>query len=48
MRGVNHRCVVDCGEIPVHQLKLEHAQQRGPDGFDLDISEVLPNAAVAT
>lgn len=47
MRGVDHRRVVDRGEISVHQLKLVHAKQRGPDGLDLDVGKVLPDAAVA-
>lgn len=26
VRGVDHCGVVDCGEIPVHQVKVVHAQ----------------------
>lgn len=48
MGGVDHRGVVDGGEITIHQVKLVHAQQSGPDGFDLDVGEVLPDAAVAS
>lgn len=45
--GVDHRGVVDGGEITVHQVKFVHAQQSRPDGFDLDVGKVLPDAPVA-
>lgn len=44
---VNHCGVVDRGEISVPQVKVVHAQQSGPDGFDLDVGEVLSDAAMA-
>lgn len=47
VRGVDHRGVVDGGEMAIHQVKLVHAQQSGPDGFDLDVGKVLPDATVA-
>lgn len=47
MRGVNHRGVVNGGEVSVHQLKVVHAQQSRPDGFDLHVGKVLPDAAMA-
>lgn len=47
VRRVDHGAVVDGGEVSVHQLKLVRAQQRGPDGFDLDVGEVLSDAAMA-
>lgn len=47
VRGVDHRGVVDGGEITIHQVKFVHAQQSRPDGFDLDVGKVLPNATVA-
>lgn len=46
VRRVDHRGVVDCGEISVHQVKVVHAEQSGPDGFDLDVGKVFPNAAM--
>lgn len=46
VRGVDHCGVVDCGEISVHKVELVHAQQRGPDGFDLDVSKVFSDAAM--
>lgn len=47
VRRVNHGSVVDGGEIPVHQVEVIHAQHRGPDGLDLYVSEVLPDAAMS-
>ena len=47
MRGVNHGGVVDGGEVSVHQLKVVHAQQSRPDGFDLHVGKVLSDAAMA-
>lgn len=47
VRGVDHRGVVDGGEVTVHQVKFVHAQQSRPDGFDLDVGKVLPDAPVA-
>lgn len=43
---VDHRGVVDGGEVTVHQVKFVHAQQGWPDGFDLDVGKVLPDATV--
>lgn len=48
MGRVDHGGVVDGGEVTVHQVKLVHAQQSRPDGFDLDVGKVLPDAAVAS
>lgn len=45
--GVDHRGVVDGGKITIHQVKFVHAQQSRPDGFNLDVGKVLPDAAVA-
>lgn len=47
MRGVDHGGVVDGGELAVHQVKVIEAQHGRPDGFDLYVGEVLPDAAMA-
>lgn len=47
VRGVDHGGVVDGGELAVHQVKVIEAQHSRPDGFDLDVGEVLPDAAMA-
>lgn len=46
MGGVNHGGVVDCGEVAVHQVKVVQAQHGGPDGLDLHVGKVLPDATV--
>lgn len=47
VRGVDHGGVVDGGELAVHQVKVIEAQHGRPDGFDLYVGEVLPDAAMA-
>lgn len=46
VRGVNHGCVVDCGEVTIDQVELVKAQHGRPDGLDLNVGKVLPDAAV--
>lgn len=44
--GMDHGCVVDCGEVAIDQVKFEKAQHGRPDGLDLNVGKVLPDAAV--
>ena len=46
--GMNHCGVVDRWKVPINQVKLIFSQQHRPNGFDLDVSKVLTNAAMPT
>jgi len=45
---VDHGGEVDGGEVAVHQVKLELADQRGQDGLQLHVRKALADAAMAT